>query len=107
MLINPGIHINTAWAFSQVTPFLPEKNISSIIDQSISTWKEELKNDFEQPVFEKFPEIKKIKEELYNQGAIYASMSGSGSTVYGIFNSTPPANIFPGKGYFIKLINKH
>jgi 4-diphosphocytidyl-2-C-methyl-D-erythritol kinase len=107
ILINPGVHINTAWAFSQVSPALPEKNISSIIHQSISTWKEELKNDFEQPVFEKYPEIKNIKEELYNQGALYASMSGSGSTVYGIFNSTPPENLFRGKEYFIKLINKH
>jgi 4-diphosphocytidyl-2-C-methyl-D-erythritol kinase len=85
LIVNPGIHVNTGWAFSQTTPAFPEKSIAAIIQQPIETWKEELKNDFEEPVLKNHPEIKNIKDELYKQGAIYASMSGSGSTVFGIF----------------------
>jgi 4-diphosphocytidyl-2-C-methyl-D-erythritol kinase len=85
LLINPGIHVNTGWAFAQLngqfTNTLVEKNITLPVSQ----WKEVLFNDFEKPVFEKYPAIKNIKDHLYQQGAIYASMSGSGSTVYGIF----------------------
>lgn len=85
LIINPGIHINTGWAFSQIQPKQPAKSIKDIIDQSILTWKDELINDFEEPVFNIHPEIKGIKENLYSQGAVYASMTGSGSTVFGIF----------------------
>jgi 4-diphosphocytidyl-2-C-methyl-D-erythritol kinase len=85
LIVNPGIHVNTGWAFSQITPALPEKSIKKIILQPIETWQKELKNDFEERVFNNHPEIKNIKDELYKQGAGYASMSGSGSTVYGIF----------------------
>jgi 4-diphosphocytidyl-2-C-methyl-D-erythritol kinase len=90
VLINPGIHVNTGWAFSQLTPALPQKSIKQIIEQPINTWQAELKNDFEKPVFEKYPAIKNIKEALYQQGAIYAAMSGSGSTVFGIFKNNLP-----------------
>jgi len=85
ILITPGIHIHTANAFSQIIPALPDKSIKEIIQQPVATWRNNLKNDFEEIVFKQYPEIKNIKEELYNEGAIYASMSGSGSTVYGIF----------------------
>ena len=85
ILITPGIHIHTAKAFSQITPALPDKSIKEIIQQPVATWKNYLKNDFEDVVFRQYPEIKSIKEELYNAGALYASMSGSGSSVYGIF----------------------
>ena len=85
LLINPGIHVNTGWAFAQLhgkfTNTAVEKNIALPVTQ----WKDILFNDFEPPVFKKYPAIKKIKDDLYQQGAIYASMSGSGSTVYGIF----------------------
>ena len=103
VLINPGIHINTAWAFSQITPALPKKSIKEIIVQSVTTWKDELQNDFENPVFEKYPEIKTIKEELYQQGAVYAAMSGSGSTVYGIFEKEISLQSFTHKNYFVKI----
>jgi 4-diphosphocytidyl-2-C-methyl-D-erythritol kinase len=99
VLINPGIHVNTGWAFSQLTPALPQKSIKQIIEQPIETWQAELKNDFEKPVFEKYPAIKNIKEALYQQGAIYAAMSGSGSTVFGIFK-----NNVPGKTNFKSLL---
>jgi 4-diphosphocytidyl-2-C-methyl-D-erythritol kinase len=85
ILINPGIHIHTADAFSQITPALPSRSIKQIIQQPLTEWNNEIKNDFEGPVSKKYPEIKKIKDALYAAGAVYASMSGSGSTVYGIF----------------------
>ena len=85
--------------------FLIFKSIKQIIQQSILTWKAELINDFEKPVFEKYPEIKKIKDKLYNEGAIYASMSGSGSAVYGIFNNKETFSFSFPKNYFIKEVN--
>lgn len=81
----PGIHISTAMAFSNVTPRVPRKSIREILGQPISTWKAELKNDFEESVFSQFPKLKNLKEKLYADGAIYAAMSGSGSTLFGIF----------------------
>lgn len=105
ILINPPIHINTGWAFSQVTPSLPEVSIKEIIKQPVETWKQELRNDFETAVFSSHPEIRKIKEELYRQGAVYASMSGSGSSVFGIFNRNTPLPLFSASDYFIKIIN--
>jgi 4-diphosphocytidyl-2-C-methyl-D-erythritol kinase len=105
VLINPGIHINTGWAFSNITPALTQKSIKEIIQQPISSWKEALKNDFETAVFTAHPAIKAIKETLYAQGAIYAAMSGSGSTVFGIFNTNIDITPFKNKDYFIKIIN--
>ena len=105
VLINPRIHINTAWAFSQINPSLPEKPVKEIISQPISSWKDELKNDFEEAVFTAHPQVKMIKEDLYNQGAVYASMSGSGSTVFGIFHKASPFPVKYGAEYFTKIIN--
>jgi len=100
--INPGIHISTGWAFTQLSSALAAKSIKDIIHQPINTWKDQLKNDFEEPVFKQHPEIESIKDELYNKGAIYASMSGSGSSVYGIFKKEETVNLsFPEK-YFVK-----
>jgi 4-diphosphocytidyl-2-C-methyl-D-erythritol kinase len=82
----------------------PSKSIKQIIQQSILTWKAELINDFEKPVFEKYPEIKKIKDKLYNAGAIYASMSGSGSAVYGIFKKEKAISISFPDNYFVKTL---
>lgn len=102
IIINPGIHISTGWAFMQLIPALSAKNMKDVIHQPISTWKDELKNDFEEPVFKQYPEIKSIKDELYKKGAIYASMSGSGSSVYGIFKKEETIHLsFPEK-YFVK-----
>ena len=104
VIINPRIHINTGWAFSKIIPVVPKKSIQEIILQSILTWKDELINNFENPVFEKYPEIKNIKEELYNMGAVYAAISGSGSTVYGIFEKKISLQPFTDKNYFAKII---
>ena len=105
IIVNPGIHISTANAFSDVTPALPAKSVKEIIQQPVETWKNELINDFEKPVFSQHPEIETIKNKIYDSGAIYASMSGSGSTVYGIFekDDVPKFN-FP-SNYFIKELN--
>ena len=84
-LIHPGIHISTAWAFQQIKPGVKEKSIITIIKQPIETWKAELINDFEAPVFNAHPQLQIIKNELYHQGALYASLSGSGSSIFGIF----------------------
>jgi 4-diphosphocytidyl-2-C-methyl-D-erythritol kinase len=85
VLIHPGIHVSTAWAFSQLVPHTKEKSIATIIQTPIENWKANLINDFEKPVFEAHPLLKEIKQNLYEQGALYASMSGSGSSLFGIF----------------------
>jgi len=102
IIINPGIRVSTAWAFSKISPALSSTPVKEIIQQPIETWKEELKNDFEEVVFFQHPEIKIIKDELYKAGAIYASMSGSGSTVYGIFKKENEVNLSFPDNYFIK-----
>ena len=104
ILVNPGIHINTGWAFAQLNPTLPQKSIAAIITQPITTWQQYLQNDFEKPVFEKYPVIKKIKETLYTNGAVYAAMSGSGSTVFAIFEKEIAVPRFLDSNYFIKTI---
>jgi len=86
LLINPGISINTKDSFEKITPHVPAKSLGEIISQSISTWKNELKNDFEKVVFEKYEQVAELKEKMYQAGALYASMSGTGSSVFGIFD---------------------
>ena len=102
IIVNPGIHIQTAKAFTGMTPALPAKSVKEIIQQPISTWKNELINDFEKNIFIHHPEIDAIKNKLYDCGAIYASMTGSGSTVYGIFEKDNMINAGFPSGYFIK-----
>jgi len=87
VLIHPRIHISTAKAYSNITPEKPRKSLQDLIKTPIENWKETVVNDFEKTVFAIEPELKNIKEELYNQGAVYASMSGSGSAIYGIFKN--------------------
>lgn len=104
ILVNPGIHVSTKEAFSRLIPAIPKKSISQIIIQPVSAWKDELVNDFEMNVFELFPAIKEIKDILYNSGAIYASMTGSGSTVFGIFEANTEVNFsFPKDYIYISL----
>jgi 4-diphosphocytidyl-2-C-methyl-D-erythritol kinase len=87
VLINPGIHVSTVLAYAGVSPGLHSKRVAEIVSANdFLHWRTELKNDFEESVFKQQPRIQKIKETLYQQGAFYASMSGSGSTVFGLFN---------------------
>ncbi len=84
-IVKPEVHINTGEAYSLIKPSIPAVPIKEIIGRPIEHWKGILANDFEKPVFQNYPEIMKIKEKLYDAGAVFASMSGSGSAVYGIF----------------------
>jgi 4-diphosphocytidyl-2-C-methyl-D-erythritol kinase len=105
LLINPGIHINTKELFGEITPHIPEKKIKDIIQQPKETWKNELVNDFEKIVFSKYKTIQEIKEELYRHNAIYASMTGTGSTVFGIFKEQEEIDYPVQKKYFHKWIH--
>lgn len=85
LLVKPDIFVSTREAFSLVRPHKPEYSLKEIITHPISEWKEQMVNDFETSVFPQYPVIGEIKEELYKNGAIYAAMSGSGSSVFGLF----------------------
>lgn len=102
VIIKPDIFVSTRDAFSQITPHRPEHPLHEIICRPIEEWKEALVNDFEASVFPQFPVIKEIKEELYRQGAVYASMSGSGSSVFGLFKqgTTVSKDCFEDAFYF-------
>lgn len=89
LLVKPDIHVSTAEAYAGIKPCPSQNSLKELIQLPISEWKSNIKNDFEISVFEKQPEIGRIKEKIYNLGASYASMSGSGSSVYGIFNEKP------------------
>lgn len=105
VLINPAIHVSTAWAFSQLTPKSNRISLKELMQSPITSWRNKLTNDFEVPIFEKHPEIGFIKGELYKEGAIYAAMSGSGSSVYGLFEkSATPFLTFP-PHYFYKELD--
>lgn len=86
VIVNPGIHSSTAEAFSKIVPNPDRKPISEIIQLPVDEWKKHLTNDFEKSLFPIYPELQKIKNRLYDHGAIYASMTGSGSTLFGIFS---------------------
>jgi 4-diphosphocytidyl-2-C-methyl-D-erythritol kinase len=88
LIVKPDIHVSTAEAYALVTPHEPSASIAQCIQFPVEQWKNILVNDFEKSVFESHPAIKKLKEEMYLLGATYASMSGSGSSVFGIFDST-------------------
>jgi 4-diphosphocytidyl-2-C-methyl-D-erythritol kinase len=101
VIINPQIHIGTGWAFGNIVPQIPTKSILQIINQPIATWKDELINDFEKPAINQYTEIGIIKKTLYQQGAVYSAMTGSGSTVFGLFSKdAKPILSFPAH-YFI------
>ena len=96
-VVRPNIPVPTREAFSLISPHRPTKNCCTIVQQPIETWRDELINDFEQSVFTLHLEIGAIKEQLYQQGAVYAAMSGSGSAVFGIFrNPKNVSHLFPG-----------
>lgn len=104
LIVYPGIHISTAWAFSQLLPALPGRAVTSIVQQPVETWRDELTNDFELPVFRAHPPIEEIKKILYANGALYASLTGSGSAVYGIFSKNKVPELLWDKHYIQKII---
>jgi 4-diphosphocytidyl-2-C-methyl-D-erythritol kinase len=89
LLIYPQLGISTQEAYQGVRPKQSTQNMVEIVNNDIRSWKESLKNDFEESIFPKYPLLKNIKDELYQSGALYASMSGSGSTMFGIFDFEP------------------
>jgi len=105
VIVNPGIHISTPWAFSQITPAAPAMSLESAIAQPVAEWKQLITNDFEAAVFEAHPEIKEIKNDLYQAGAIFALMSGSGSSVYGLFEKHTKVNYSAAQHHFVKQMN--
>lgn len=86
-LITPPIHSSTVSAYKAMDyrQFDHERDLTVILNQAFSTWKQKLDNDLEVPVFAMYPELKVLKEQLYEEGAVYAAMSGSGSAVFGLF----------------------
>jgi 4-diphosphocytidyl-2-C-methyl-D-erythritol kinase len=86
-LIYPNLAVSTAEAYAGVQPRQPNESLRNQLTQPIAYWRETVHNDFEDSLFPRYPILRKIKEQLYDLGAIYASMSGSGSTVYGIFDA--------------------
>jgi 4-diphosphocytidyl-2-C-methyl-D-erythritol kinase len=95
-LVKPQIHISTPEAYAWVKPVKKEQQIRTIVSQPVQKWRELLKNDFEEPVFERYPEIREIKNKLYELGAVYASMTGTGAGVYGLFEQeTAVGHLFP------------
>jgi len=101
VLIKPDIHVSTADAYAGVNPKASEPAFTEIISRPVAEWRNLLVNDFEVSVFKKFPAIESIKKELYQQGALYASMSGSGSSVFGIFKSKVERSLqFEGMQYW-------
>ncbi len=96
-LVVPNIHVSTAEAYAHVKPKPWAVPLVDIMQMPIKDWKDILFNDFEESVFKQHHELKAIKHTLYKEGAIYASMSGSGSSIYGIFEEEPKlkAELFP------------
>ena len=82
--IFPELHISTAEAYGSITPKIPKTNLLDLINQPIENWRGKVKNDFEISVFIMNPQLEKMKKQLYADGAIYASMTGSGSVLYGV-----------------------
>lgn len=85
VIVHPRIHVSTAAAFSGIEPRMPDAKVSEVVQRPVEAWRGALVNDFEKTVFVKHPEIRAIKERLYAGGALYASLTGTGSAVYGIF----------------------
>ena len=84
-VVKPDIFVSTRDAFAHITPRQPRVSLKEIVRMPIETWREVMVNDFEESIFPQFPAIAHIKEEMYRRGAVYASMSGSGSSVFGLF----------------------
>ena len=104
VLVKPDIHVSTADAYSGVKPLQHPYDIANLISRPLKDWKSILVNDFESSVFSRFPRIGEIKDQLYSAGALYASMSGSGSAVFAIFNEAPKIDEMFGNCFVWKAV---
>ena len=97
LLVKPDVAVSTAEAYAGVTPHKPETSLADAVMRPVSEWRDCVFNDFEPSVFKKYPLLADIKQKLYDLGAEYAAMTGSGSTVYGIFSEPldRPSELFP------------
>jgi len=100
ILVNPGIHVGTKEAYAGVRPGPPKVKLEEVLADK-SRWKAELVNDFEPSIFKNHPAIAAIKEKMYSEGAFYAAMSGSGSSVFGLFEEQPKQLLTWQEDYFV------
>lgn len=94
VVVKPDVYVSTAEAYRGVVPRIPEMDVVEIVRHPVGEWKGVLENDFEAHVFGLYPRLQEIKQSLYDSGAVYASMSGSGSAIYGLFGSDIMAETF-------------
>jgi len=102
-LVNPGIHVGTKEAYAGVVFNTQKEALSDVLSAPIEDWKEKLTNDFEVSVFRSHPVLQEIKRNLYAEGAVYAAMSGSGSTMFGIY-AFQPKESFGASNYLEKVL---
>lgn len=108
VLLNPGIHVSTKDAYAGVHPSPAENPISVILEQPFTNWQDKLVNDFEKSVFERHPLIGQLQQDLLDSGARYAAMSGSGSSVFGLFEHESDAlNYYSEHLIYKGLFKKH
>ncbi len=93
VLVMPTVHVSTAEAYSGIKPKPIEVPLKEVIKLSVTEWKTLIKNDFEDHIFKVYPIIADVKSHLYQAGALYASMSGSGASVFGIFKHQPDLSV--------------
>lgn len=90
VLVKPEVFVSTKEAYAQIRPHRPETSVAELIARPVETWRDTLVNDFEEGIFALHPEIADVKKSLYDLGAVYAAMSGSGSSVFGLFRTPTP-----------------
>lgn len=90
LVVKPDVHISTAMAYSWITPRSDRPSLSELIRQPVEAWEGRLVNDFEEPIFQRYPEFKDIKEKMKSMGAVYASLTGTGAALYGLFQRAVP-----------------
>ena len=103
-VVKPSVAVSTRDAYAAIVPKTPAKCCRDIVRQPIETWKDELVNDFEAPIFAMHPELAAIKQSLYDAGAVYAAMSGSGSALFGIFREQPTGLEKEFEGMFCQMM---
>ncbi len=104
VIVKPPVHVSTAAAFLGIKPEFRKHSIDEFTSLPLQDWKKKLHNDFEESIFELYPEIQEIRNLLYRHGAIFAAMSGSGSAVFGLFFGNPMQMEFPGCDIFQTLL---
>lgn len=97
VVVKPVEGVSTAEAYAGIHPAMPEDDLTELLKQPVSMWRECIVNDFEEHIFRAHPRLAEIKASLYRAGAIYASMSGSGSALFGLFAERPEIEVADGE----------